>query len=78
MTENIKNVINLPNIYDYIREIKNKQEAKEQEQKSKVDERTWRLMNAKKMTNESLKKDILRKFCVLKIIWREIRKLDKV
>ena len=68
----------MPNIYDYIREIKNKQEAKEQEQKSKVDERTWRLMNAKKMTNESLKKDILRKFCVLKIIWREIRKLDKV
>ena len=68
----------MPNIYDHIREIKYKQEALEQEQKSKVDERTWRLMNAKKMTNESLKKDILRKFCVLKIIWREIRKLDKV
>ena len=70
ITEDIKNVINLPNIYDHIREIKGKQEALEQDQKNKVDERTWRLMDAKQKTNESLKKDILRKFCILKIIWR--------
>ena len=35
-------------------------------------------MNAKQMTNESLKKDILRKFCILKILWRELKKLDEI
>ena len=78
ITEDIKNVINLPNIYDHIREIKSKQDALEQQQKSSVDERTWRLMNAKQMTNDSLKKDILRKFCILKILWRELKKLDEI
>ena len=46
--------MNIPNVFDEIKKIKKQREEEEEQQKKLIDERAWRLQNAKQMINESI------------------------